>query len=150
MKKLILVSVFFAAILSSCNSGKSSATENVTEEVSNPSSLEGAWELDYISGPKIAFEGLYPDKKPFVSFNIKDGRVSGNNGCNSFTGNVRINKNTIAFDDSMAMTRMFCPGNGESAFMDGLKKVNTYAVTDDGKTLNFIAGDIAIMRFQKK
>ena len=50
----------------------------------------------------------------------------------------------------MTMTKMFCPGDGESSFMDGLKKVNSYSVSDEGKTLNLIMGDIAIMRFHKK
>ena len=33
------------------------------------------WELDYISGPRIAFEGLYPDKKPQISFNNETNKV---------------------------------------------------------------------------
>jgi heat shock protein HslJ len=49
----------------------------------------------------------------------------------------------------MAMTKMFCPGNGENVFMTNLQKVNSWSVSD-GKTLTFIAGDIAIMRFEKQ
>src|SRR5690606_27494349 len=39
--------------------------------------LEGTWELDYISGPRIAFAGLYPNKKPILTFDMAEGRVSG-------------------------------------------------------------------------
>ncbi|HRP54558.1 META domain-containing protein [Agriterribacter sp.] len=46
--------------------------------------LNGSWELDYISGPKIAFEGLYPGKKPFITFNLADSRATGNSSCNNF------------------------------------------------------------------
>lgn len=47
--------LFFSAILlaESCDETKSSAEE-----------LYGTtWELEYISGPRIAFEGLFPEKK---------------------------------------------------------------------------------------
>lgn len=39
---------------------------------------------------------------------------------------------------------------GENAFLAALKKVNAYAVTDQGKTLNLIAGDIAVVRLVRK
>jgi len=34
--------------------------------------------------------------------------------------------------------------------MSTLGKITSYDVTDDGKTLNLISGDIAMMRFTKK
>lgn len=111
--------------------------------------LNGSWELNYISGRRIAFEGLYPDKKPFVRFESEKGRVSGNTGCNSFTGPFKTSGSTISFAEPMAMTRMACPGEGEQAFTDMLKKVTGYAITD-GTTLTFLMGDIAVMRFTKK
>ena len=152
MKKIILILACIAVFTSSCNSTKSSTTdENTTAtKENNLSGLDGIWELNYISGTKIAFEGLYPDKKPFLSFNTKDGRVSGNSGCNSFTGSMSVSNSYLHFDDSMAMTKMFCPGNGESNFLDGLKKINGYSISDEGKTLNLLSGDVAIMRFEKK
>jgi len=152
MKKIILILACIAVFTSSCNSTKSSTTdENTTAtKENNLSGLDGIWELNYISGTKIAFEGLYPDKKPFLSFNTKDGRVSGNSGCNSFTGSMSVSNSYLHLDDSMAMTKMFCPGNGESNFLDGLKKINGYSISDEGKTLNLLSGDVAIMRFEKK
>lgn len=154
MKKIILLSAFIGFLLISCSS-KSSTTEQdgadeATAKESPVSDIDGIWELNYISGPKIAFEGLYPDKKPFLSFNTKEGRISGNSGCNSFTGNASISQNRFRVDENLAMTKMFCPGEGENTFMESLKKVNTYSISDEGKTLNLIMGDIAIMRFSKK
>jgi heat shock protein HslJ len=46
------------------------------------------------------------------------------------------------------MTKMACPGEGEATFLEMLKKASTYSVSDS--TLNFMMGDIAIMRFSKK
>ena len=144
MKRFIFLALFSIGFLSSCNCKKTTAgSKEVAKE------LAGSWELDYISGPRIAFDGLYPDKKPQIVFDFTESRVSGNNSCNSFSGKLNVDGNKINFNEPMAMTKMFCEGGGENTFMEALKKVNTYSVTDGGKTLNFIMGDIAIMRFHK-
>ena len=109
--------------------------------------LNGTWELDYISGAKIAFEGLFPDKKPTITFNLPETGASGNGSCNNYRTTFTIDGNNIKFNEP-ASTRMACPGNGEATFFETLKKVSKYSV--NGTTLNMIMGDIAIMRFQKK
>ena len=50
----------------------------------------------------------------------------------------------------MAVTKMFCPGEGENVYMNTLEKIDSYSISEDGKNLNFIMGDIAVMRFEKK
>mgnify|MGYP000963945096 CR=1 FL=1 len=141
MKRNIILIVLAAFTLFSCANKKMVTTKDT--------SLNGTWELNYISGPRIAFEGLYPDRKPTLIFDIEENRVSGNSSCNSFNGDLKIEGNKIDFNSPMAMTKMFCPGEGENVFIESLKKVNSYSVTD-GNTLNLIMGDIAIMRFTKK
>ncbi len=42
---------------------------------------------------------------------------------------------------------MACQGNGDSVYMDTLNKIESYTITDNGKTLNFLLGDIVMMRF---
>ncbi len=110
--------------------------------------LGGTWELDYISGSRIAFGGLYPDRKPVIAFDVENSKISGNTSCNAFNGKLVADGNKISFADPLATTRMMCPGEGERAFLETLKKVNTYAV--NGNTLTFIMGDIAVMRFVRK
>lgn len=144
MIKNILILVFLGVFLISCNASKISKSDAVSQ-------LEGIWELNYITGPRIAFDGLYPNKKPTIHFDLKENRVSGNNSCNTFTGNLAVTGNKIDFTQPMAVTRMMCQdGQGEQVFMNTLQKITSYDVTDDGKTLNFISGDIAMMRFTKK
>lgn len=140
MKK-ILFSLFVLSFIA-CNSSKKAAGND-------PASLDGTWTLNYISGPRIAFEGLYPNKKPQIVFNSQDKRVSGNTGCNSFSGPLVVDGNKINFDQPMALTKMACPGEGEMVFLETLKKVNTWSVSD-GNTLNLIMGDVAVMRFSRK
>lgn len=109
--------------------------------------LNGTWELDYISGARIAFEGLFPNEKPKITFSLPETKATGNGSCNNFNVAFSIDGNNIKFSEP-ASTRMACPGNGEASFFETLKKVTKYSVS--GNTLNMIMDDIAIMRFQKK
>ena len=115
--------------------------ENKTTE------LNGTWELNYISGAKIAFDGLFPNKKPSITFNLPETGITGNGGCNNFRAPFSIDGNAIKFKDPVA-TRMACPGNGEASFFKSLKTITSYSVNE--QTLTLIMGDIALMRFQKK
>jgi heat shock protein HslJ len=140
MKKIFIL-IFITSIILSCKSKKTDSD----------SSLEGTWELNYITGPRIAFNGLYPNKKPTINFNLKENQVSGNNSCNSYTGKLNTTGNSIDFTQPMISTKMACmDGQGEQVYMNTLSKVTSYEIKDNGKTLNFISGGIATMRFTKK
>ena len=144
MIKNVFTIILFSFLLISCDAFKSQKKDTVSK-------LEGIWELNYVSGPKIAFDGLYPNKKPTINFNTKEKQVSGNNSCNSYTGKLNLTGDKIDFSQPMISTKMMCmDGKGEEVFMSTLSKVTSYTITDDGKTLNFISGDIATMRFTKK
>jgi len=109
--------------------------------------LNGTWELDYISGPRIAFEGLYPTAKPTITFSLPATQVNGNSSCNNYNTTFTIDGNHIRFADPMS-TKMACEGNGEATFFKTLKTVSKYSV--NGNNLNLIMGDIAVMRFKRK
>lgn len=109
--------------------------------------LNGTWELNYISGPRIAFEGLYPDKKPRITFNLPDTKAIGNSSCNNYNIAFHLDGNDIKFADPMS-TKMACEGSGEATFFATLKTISKYSVS--GTTLNLIMGDIAVMRLEKK
>lgn len=109
--------------------------------------LNGTWELNYISGPKIAFEGLFPNKKPTIIFNFPIEEATGNGGCNGYSVKVKIDGNKISFGDALS-TMMACDGNGEPLYFKTLKTITSYSLYDN--TLNLVMGDIAVMRFSKK
>lgn len=143
MKKIILALSLSCLIFMACKSTQTPMKTNAL--------LEGTWELNYITGPRIAFDGLYPNKKPTIAFDVKENKVSGNNSCNQYFGVLNADAKNISFKDTkMGMTMMACDGNGDKIFMSTLEKIDSYSVSADGKTLNFIMGDIAMMRFQKK
>jgi heat shock protein HslJ len=144
MVKNTLILVALGIVLVSCNIFKCKKSDAVSK-------LDGTWELNYISGPRITFEGLYPNKKPTIVFDSKENRVSGNSSCNSYTGKLSIDGNKTDFTQPMIMTKMMCEdGQGEQTYMNTLQKITSYHITDDGKTLNLVSGDIAMMRFTKK
>ena len=114
--------------------------------------LTGNWELDYVAGSPMTFQELYPRKRPTINFDTISNLVSGTTSCNNYAGKLIVNGNKIDFTGPLAVTKMAClddKGNGENLFLETLKKVNNYSMNPDS-SLNFIMGDIAIMRFAKK
>ena len=140
MKKIFLLLPILYSIIISCKA----------QQTSSSKTLEGTWQLNYITGPRIAFNGLYPENKATITFDLKENRVSGNNSCNDYSGSLIVKGNQINFKDSkMISTMMACQGQGEQVFMSTLGKIETYTISEDGKTLNFFMGDAAMMRFNK-
>lgn len=139
MKKSILFLAFVSIlVLTSCNCAKNQKTSNVL--------FSSTWELDYISGPRIAFEGLFPENKPQITFE-SNGKASGTSSCNGFSTTFTYTENTIKIEEPGAMTMRFCEGGGEQVFLQTMKKVNKYAISSDGK-LNLMIDDVPFMRFK--
>ena len=139
MKNLLLSLICMSAV--SCSTTKSTI---------KTTSLSGTWELNYITGPRITFEGLYPRNKPTIKFDL-DNKFSGNNSCNQYFGALIVTGNKINFKDSkMGMTMMACQGTGDTVYMSTLHKIDTYYVIEGGKTLRFMMGNVEMMRFTHK
>ena len=130
------------------NGGNVVAKLNAKALTAQQSKLNGTWELNYLSGAKIALDGLFPNKKPRLIFNLPDTQLSGFGGCNGFGSKIKVDGNHISFGDPLS-TMMACEGNGEPVFFQTLKKITSYSVTDDN-TLALLMGDIALMRFVRK
>jgi len=139
MSRVGVFIVFVCMSFVSCGTSKTAVKEY---------SIQGTWELNYITGPKIAFDGLFPEKKPTIAFNLQDNKFTGNNSCNQYSGPLIIDGAKIDFKDAkIAMTMMACQGNGDSLYMETLNKIESYTITDDGKTLNFLIGKVVMMRY---
>ncbi|MDQ0477819.1 META domain-containing protein [Chryseobacterium sp. MDT2-18] len=106
-----------------------------------------AWELEYITGPRIAFQGLFPDEKPAVTFNKSTNTVNGTTGCNGYNTDFKLNGNKISFADPGITTLRYC-GDGEVFFLKGMKGITSYRITDEGK-LELLMNDVVMMRFKK-
>jgi len=130
--------VIFTLIICSCSS---------TKNMSKDSLFNTSWELEFLSGPRIAFERLFPDKKPNITFNKTTNKVEGNNSCNGYSTHYKLNGNEISFGEPGPTTMMYC-GEGETFFLKTIKKTNKYMIDSQGK-LNLMIGDVPMMRFKK-
>jgi heat shock protein HslJ len=111
-----------------------------------PDEFKGNWELEYITGPRIAFEGLYPEKKPLLIYEAGDD-YSGNTSCNGMGGKLVYDGQVLSFKPPIT-TMMACPGDGEQTFLKTLAMVDGY-VMEEGKLVLRSKG-VAVMRFAKK
>jgi heat shock protein HslJ len=141
MKNYVLL--FVTVLTLSFNSCTTMKDTTKTADLYNTS-----WELEYISGPRIAFDGLYPDKKPFLKFDEATKQASGNAGCNGFSAPFTLKGKTLTFGEQGPTTMMFCEGGGEQTFLQMIKKINAYSIDKDGK-LNLLLNDVPMMRFKK-
>ena len=128
----------FAIVANSCATNK---------KMTNDGIFKTTWELEYISGPKIAFAGLYPDKKPTITFDKSTNKVEGNNSCNGYSADFTLKGTQLNFGEPGPSTMMYC-GEGEQVFLNTIKKVNQYRIDSEGK-LVLLTGDISMMRFKK-
>jgi heat shock protein HslJ len=146
MKKGSLIIALLCLLMAACSSMKKQAETN-TDQVAT---LAGTWVLDVIPYTKGTFDTLYPESKPSLTFDPVQKNFTGHTSCNTINGALDADSKTISFKGDIAMTRMACSGDGESVFMENLKRINKYAVSADGKELTLIQGDLALMRFHKK
>ncbi len=136
----LLTIVSIALLLAGCSNSKLIKSEDNLSDVT--------WELEYISGPRIAFQGLYPDIKPTLAFNTKLKQVAGNNSCNGYSAKYSMEGEAISFGEPGPATLMFCPGEGEQVFLKTMASVNKFNFDKDGK-LQFLMNEVPVMRFKK-
>ncbi len=135
--KTTLLPIVLAVFLFSCGSSKTKG----------PDTLFGpTWELEFLSGPRIAFEGLFPDKKPQISFEKGIGQAIGNSGCNGYRAPFEIDGKKIRFGEPGPSTLMYC-GEGENHFRNIIQKVDRWRLTEEGK-LELLLGEVPMMRFK--
>lgn len=140
MKKyILLLSVFVFCVLTGCTTTKTAEAKN----------LYGVtWELEYISGPRIAFAGLFPENKPQITLTENEKSVHGTTSCNGYGTTFTINGNTIKFEQPNAMTMRYCEGGGEQVFLQTMEKINKFSI-DSAHKLNLMIDDVPMMRFKK-
>ncbi|OPC66480.1 hypothetical protein BAY13_17255 [Elizabethkingia bruuniana] len=146
----IILTIALTGFIVSCGSNRNVAVNNNTENNKTTMQQEptGNWKLVYITGPRIAFDGLYPGKKPTLNFEAEN-TVSGNSSCNNYSATYALTSgNKIKFS-APASTKMACPGSGENVYFSTLATITGYEITDGGKTLVLLMNDVPAMRFER-
>jgi len=105
------------------------------------------WQLSEMNGKSIDATG-YSRGLPEVSFTT-DNKVSGNSGCNGFSGSYNLN-DTGGMNISRVMaTKMYCDGVNEGDFFAALEKVTMSKAEKDKLTL-FTGTDEILVFVPKK
>jgi heat shock protein HslJ len=97
----------------------------------------------------IALENVGQDYgRASIKFNVAEKKVSGNTGCNNFSGTYETNDDRISFD-KVASTRMACIGEGNETEQKVLSYLNNKDLRFDvaDQTLNFYLNDKLVMMF---
>lgn len=149
MKKILLGIVALSFVLSSSVMAqkKQEAPKGKGPVVRKAAAnIVGAWTLTYMEAGDI--NKLFPDKKPIIAIDPKRIMISGFNGCNTFSGKIKIEGNKISFLEPFQQTLKACKGNGEEKFMDALNTIKSFAFSENEK-LDLLAGDKGVMQFTR-
>ncbi|MDR0940918.1 MAG: META domain-containing protein [Bacteroidales bacterium] len=149
MKKILFFSTIVTAFctIMSCSCRKAQQTTATTNAEINQAVVENAisespsitgtrWKLVEINGKSIA--GMTFASEPFIEFDSETNRVSGNSGCNNFSGEMELNKihNSIRFS-KMITTRKACIDMSiETQLMEILSIVDNYSLSETSLSLN--------------
>ncbi|MBK8501567.1 MAG: META domain-containing protein [Saprospiraceae bacterium] len=102
--------------------------------------LHNSWALESISGETLDSENL--EKQPQLEINLTDNKLTGNDGCNSFFGEISgIDHKYIEFS-RLGGTKMACRNMELSdRILEGLARVQSYRVASDKLVLYNRNGD---------
>lgn len=129
MKKILISAAAFAAVmLSSCGTTGKSVD------------ISGEWNVVSVEGQKVT-------GNPYIGFDMQEGRLYGNAGCNRIMGGVEldsINPCKIGFT-GVASTRMMCPDmETEQKVLEALNEVAGYQASATGVELTDKDGKVLI------
>jgi len=137
MKKII--SSFSFMLIMIVMSGCKSTQTNVSKGTLTATS----WQLSTVMGKTVSSSD-YAKGLPDATFSADD-KISGNGGCNRYSGTYTLEENGKISFGPMLSTKMFCPGGGEEGFMRAMGQVNTAKI--DGKNLVLSNGNNDLLVF---
>lgn len=147
MNKHLILSLCIGVLLFSCTTKKVVTTETAqekTEEVISRKDID----LNLIAGdyyitsvdPLMEFQEVTPTIKI-----EEEGRISGNNGCNSFFGQINLEKEGKLLAN-VGSTRRACQGEGEEVERLMMEVLNrTTNIKREGNFIIFYEGDIVLL-----
>lgn len=114
------------------------------------SDLKGEWNITEVNGEAVS-TGM--DTKPFIAFDVKEGRIHGNAGCNLINGGFKTeegNALSISFP-AMASTMMACPDmETEGKIMGALNEVRSFGKLAGGGIGLYDANNTLVLVLAKK
>lgn len=144
MKYLPSLTVLIMLILSSSCSTPS-GTGSTTKLSKTLSTLtQSNWQLFSMNGQKVY--ATADGSRPTLSFDAEKMTVSGNSGCNTFSGGFTAEKDALSFGN-LASTRMMCADmKTETEFLSTIVKTGKFSIYE-GKLVLDDAGGKQLMSF---
>ena len=103
---------------------------------SNYEILEKYWKLVELNGKDVVADSTFI-KDPHIIFKEGNNRITGNGGCNSISGEYKIESLNRITLSKMISTRMACPQMElEGEFLEALQKADNFNVVGDMLMLN--------------
>ena len=142
----VIIPIFFV-VASSFSSKENLSMFSKNSEDQNTPLIGTRWQLVELSGTKVPVNATA--KNGWLSFKA-DSTVSGNGGCNAFSGNYSLGKdNEISFGQ-MVRTNILCGGiDYERNYLNALAKADHYALSGDTLTLKNELVDLAKFTAEK-
>ena len=111
--------------------------------------LNGKWSIASVYGEELPEDA---GSKPFIVFDTKKSIISGNAGCNNFTGRLKVvqeDKLSIEMSD-IATTRMYCPEmDVENNILSALGSARIFGRVDSGRVALYTSGGIKVLELIK-
>lgn len=111
--------------------------------------LQGEWNVVSVFNSPIP-ETV--EKVPFLIFDTKGNKISGNAGCNRLTGKLNINgENRLSISiPPVATTKMACPDmETENNILSALSSVKTFGRLDGKRIALYTSGGVEVLVLQK-
>ncbi len=106
-----------------------------------PDSIENTWVLVPMLPSDTA-----TGKLPTLTLDVAHKTFSSFTGCNQLSGNFVVKDNTLKFSSDFTMTKMFCEGYNEKAFIENLLRVDGFRIEDG--MLVLISGQTPISKWK--
>lgn len=131
------------------------AAEPTAETTENEEGEESMQESNALEGQVWALESWRNEAGEMVpaiadsgaSAEFRDGQLSGNGGCNGFSGSYELNGNELTIGQ-IASTLMLCTpeelGTQETAYFAHLQNAATYQITDGQLEISNDAGEVTL------
>jgi len=140
---LVLALALFACKAHTLNTGAVDVSEP-GGGTSQSQLLIDIWALEEIDGKAVS-DGDFGRERPRLEFN-SEGRVTGTSGCNDISSTYTTDGVKLSFGPMIA-TKMACPGDGESKFLQALNQATDYRI--ENLKLYLLAGGKEKLQFKK-
>ena len=138
MKNVLMMTLMTGSLMMmACGSTKKAATV---------ADLAGEWEVMEVDNKPVSAE-----ETPFLGFNVSEGQLYGNTGCNSLMATIKVSESTgeLSFDAVGSTKRMCADMATEDAILQALGAVKGFTLEGEKLVLNNADGN-ELMELKKK